>query len=484
MKLHRVGRLDQAEAGYRDCLRDGESEAAAPLAALLLQQQRYPEAAGLLEPLARATPDNAELATNLSVALRRSGRSAEALHAAQRACAVAPNSVSSWNAFGLAALDLARLEEALAAFEAGLRLAPAHRALALHRAHALRRLGRNERALPAYAQVVQSDPGLLDGWRGLASVQAALGQAEAALRSRERALTLAPHDREVALEHAVALLQAGQAAPAALRLEALLRADAGDAQAWAWLGRAQLRQADAAAARAAFAQAHARDAHDPVIAHFHSALSGVLPEGVESGYIRSLFDDFADRFEQTLVERLQYDTPARLARLLQLHDADAATTVLDLGCGTGLMAQQLARPGCVIDGVDLSSRMLEHARAKGVYRDLHAAELIVFLHASSAQWQLVVATDVFIYVGDLRPVFCAVAARLAPAGWFAFSIECSAGKATELLPATGRYRHAPVRTVHELRAAGFAEITRESVVLRLETGEPVAGELLLARRPG
>jgi predicted TPR repeat methyltransferase len=480
--LHRSGRFADAEAGYRHCLRGGERAAGAPLATLLLQQQRYGEAASLLAQLVDAAPDDAGLAVNLSVALRRSGQADAALRAAQRACALAPESVSAWNARGLAALELDQADEALDAFSSGLALAPGHPALTLHRAHALRRRGRNVDALPLYEQVVQRAPDLLDGWRGLANAQAALGRLDAALRSREHACRLAPNDREVALEHAVAVLQAGDAAAAAALLERLLHGGDADAQAWSWLGRAQIKLGDLPAARAAFAAARRRDAQDPVIAHYHAALNGELPQAVESAYIRNYFDNFADTFDTQLTQNLGYDTPERLARLLRRHGADAAASVLDLGCGTGLMAQALAQPGRAIDGVDLSPRMLDHARAKGLYRALHVAEIGAFLERSAAQWDLIVATDVLIYLPDPVALFAGVARHLADAGWFAFSIETSAGEQIELLPQTARYRQPPQRLVDELHAAGFVDVVREAVTLRREAGQPVAGELLLARK--
>ena len=167
---------------------------------------------------------------------------------------------------------------------------------------------------------------------------------------------------------------------------------------------------------------------------------------------------------------------------LRRHGAETASTVLDLGCGTGLMGQQLARSGRSIDGVDLSPRMLDHARAKEVYRDLHAGEVVEFMRRQSTQWQLVVAVDVVIYLRDLRPLFAAALPCVAPAGCFAFTIECSSDD-TELQPVTGRYRHAPARVVAELAEAGFVDIAHDAVVLRMESGQPVAGELLLARRP-
>lgn len=90
--------------------------------------------------------------------------------------------------------------------------------------------------------------------------------------------------------------------------------------------------------------------------------------------------------------------------------------------------------------------------------------------------------DVFVYVADLLPIFAAVRERLASGGGFAFSVECSSTERTELLPETGRYRHSPRHVADAFIAAGFEGIRREAVVLRMESGNPVSGELLLARR--
>jgi predicted TPR repeat methyltransferase/TolA-binding protein len=483
LSLQQAGRLQEAESGYRECLRDGDAQAAGPLATLLLQQGRDREAAELLEPIVRASPENGEMVVNLSMALRRLGRLDEALQHARRGSLLLPRAVPAWNALGVALLESGRLEEALAAFDSGLKAAPQHPALWLHRAMTLRRMGRNDEALPIFAQLVRAFPQMPEGWRGLADVQGALGQTDAALRSRQQARALAPHDADIAFEHATALLQGGHALEASRLLESLLKTRADHAQGWVWLGRAHLKLDNIPAARTAFERAKALDADDVMIAHFHAATSGTLPAGVETGYIRSLFDDFADGFEHTLVDLLSYDTPAQLARCLQRQGADVGDRVLDLGCGTGLMAVHLARPGRVIDGVDLSPRMLEHARAKGLYSELHTAELIEFLRAARADWDLIVATDVFIYLPDPGASFAPTLARLTPGGWFAFSVETSAGNDAELMPQTGRYRQASARIVRELSDAGFEDIAQESAVLRQESGKPVAGALFVARRP-
>ncbi|MFN7781265.1 MAG: tetratricopeptide repeat protein [Lysobacterales bacterium] len=483
LNLHRAGRLDEAEQAYRALLPAQPASAGRLLGVLLLQRERWAEAATVLVPLSKAEPRDAELAVNASLALRRSGQGEPALLAARCATAADPQRMSAWNALGLAALGLEAFEEALAAFERGLQLAPGHPALRLHRAQCLRRLGRLGEAGQAFYELVQADATLLEAWRGLATVNAAVGNHDLALECRARALALQPADPELRLEHAIAQLLHDQAEAAVRSIEALIADGAADAQAWAWLGRAQLKRGEREAARGAFLEAQQRDPEDQVVAHFLAALTGELPGEVESDYIRRLFDDFAGHFEQTLVGKLGYATPARLAAFIREQAGDDFASVLDLGCGTGLMAVELAAEGRVIDGVDLSTRMLDIARDKGLYRALYAAEVLEFLHASSERWDLIVAADVFVYIAELASVCAAAFERLPPGGVFAFSIERSASDATELPADTGRYRHAPQALRAQLAACGFIDIAERQVEIRLEKGEPVAGVLFLAKRP-
>jgi predicted TPR repeat methyltransferase len=484
LNLHRSGRLAEAEAAYRALLSGGDSQAARLLGVLLLQSQRFEDAADLLAPLSAQQPGDVELAVNASLALRRCGRLDEAREAAERAREADSSRVSVWNALGLAAQEAGDFGDALAAFEQGLQRAPGQPALRLHRAQCLRRLGRAAESAAEFSGLAQAQPDLIEAWRGLAAAQSNLGDTHGALASRARALALAPRDRECRLEHAVALLHAGQPAQAAVGIEAVLAEGDEDAEAWTWLGRARLKAGELDAARAAFEQAFVRDPNDPVIAHFHAATRGEVPGEVESDYIRSLFDDFAARFEQTLVGALEYATPRKLADFIHARVGDGFDSVLDLGCGTGLMAVELARPGRDIDGVDLSERMLDIARDKGLYRELHAAEVLEFLRGETRSWPLIVAADVFVYVGELKRVFEAVFDRLPPGGVFAFSIERASGETTELPARTARFRHAPAQLASMLADAGFIDIARDAVDLRLESGQPVAGELMLARRPG
>src|SRR5207248_233908 len=81
--------------------------------------------------------------------------------------------------------------------------------------------------------------------------------------------------------------------------------------------------------------------------------------------------------------------------------ADASLDVLDLGCGTGLCGALLRRWARTLVGVDLSPGMLEKARERGCYDRLEQGDLVAVMRTMPARsFDLIVATDVLIYIGD------------------------------------------------------------------------------------
>jgi predicted TPR repeat methyltransferase len=144
-----------------------------------------------------------------------------------------------------------------------------------------------------------------------------------------------------------------------------------------------------------------------------------------------------------------------------------------------------------LTGIDLSPRMLERARAKGLYDTLREAELPATLREHPACWPLVLAADVMCYFGALDDMFDAVRARLSPGGRFMFSVE-------ELLPnhdgsvpgngdwastRLGRYVHAADYVLRAADASGFRRVAVHREVLRYEAGGPVAGLIVVLERP-
>ena len=220
------------------------------------------------------------------------------------------------------------------------------------------------------------------------------------------------------------------------------------------------------------------------IGHMIAALSGEAgtPERAADGYVRSLFDATADSFDETLSNWLDYRAPDLVAEAVRAALGPGATTLatIDLGCGTGLAGPLLRGLTRRLEGVDLSPRMLEKARARG-YDALFEDEIGRFLSTRRGQYTLAVACDVFCYFGELAGAFRAVHDALKPGGVFAFTVERIAGEG-HALGASGRYAHSHAFVVSAAAAAGFAPVSEAEVRLRTELHRPVVGGCYVFRR--
>jgi predicted TPR repeat methyltransferase len=202
-------------------------------------------------------------------------------------------------------------------------------------------------------------------------------------------------------------------------------------------------------------------------------------------YVRRLFDQHAPDFDRALVERLDYRGPELLLAAVRPPQGERFRlgSVLDLGCGTGLGGAAF-RPYCDwLVGVDISSGMIEQARAKGLYNRLVVAELTEFLTGEAgAQHHLALAADVFVYCSDLAPIAAAVAGVLAPGGMFAFTVETQDEPGVKL-QGTLRYAHGAAHVQAALSAARLRLLQLTEVSTRNEKGAPVPGLLVIASAP-
>ncbi|MER8764320.1 class I SAM-dependent methyltransferase [Mesorhizobium sp. M0968] len=95
---------------------------------------------------------------------------------------------------------------------------------------------------------------------------------------------------------------------------------------------------------------------------------------------------------------------AAVVQMAYLPKERAATAILDVGCGTGLVGVELERLGFrLIDGFDLSEEMAEKARETRVYRNVRGdVDLSVPLSGYSASYDITVCCGVFT-LGHVQP---------------------------------------------------------------------------------
>ena len=132
--------------------------------------------------------------------------------------------------------------------------------------------------------------------------------------------------------------------------------------------------------------------------------------------------------------------------------------------------------------MDLSAGMLEQARALGVYDHLFAADAVEHLRAATEmRHDLVLAADVFIYVGDLEPLFGAVRAALVPGGMFCFTAEPAPVEDDFRLLPSLRYAHSEryLRSLAERH--GFDTVEIAAAPLREDQRVPLGGLYVLLR---
>ncbi|WP_132254663.1 class I SAM-dependent DNA methyltransferase [Methylobacterium segetis] len=290
--------------------------------------------------------------------------------------------------------------------------------------------------------------------------------------------------------YAEACLAEGDAAGAAEMAEQALDLAPRYAPAWLLLGRA--REAlhregggDAAlqGALRAYAAALDLDPEDRLGSRLRLAQLGIGDRlaAISPAYVRALFDGYAARFERHLVGELGYRGPEMLREALARIAGPERrfARVLDLGCGTGLMGAALAGRFEHLVGVDLSPEMLARAERRGLYHRLIAGDLTGCLaEAEAGSVDLVVAADVFIYLGDLRPVLGAIARVLAPSGLCAFTVQ-SHGGAGVAIGADGRYAHADAEVLEAASAAGLTTRLVEDAAIRRQNGRDVPGRLVV-----
>jgi predicted TPR repeat methyltransferase len=131
-------------------------------------------------------------------------------------------------------------------------------------------------------------------------------------------------------------------------------------------------------------------------------------------------------------------------------------------------------------GVDLSANMLEKARQREIYDGLFCCDLTQFLETQDKIFDVVVAADVFVYLGDLSSIFPAVRLSLSNGGLFCFSVEATAD-GDFLLRNTMRYAHS-IGYLQRLAAQHrfFVEMI-EPQIIRHDAGTKIDGYLAVLR---
>ena len=344
---------------------------------------------------------------------------------------------------GVVNFEARQLKEALADFEAA-------RALAPQRASVLGNLGITQFHLGLWPEAVLSlqqalavEADYLEARAFLGLSHEACGHWAEAAMQLEQALPQIDIGPAAWLALGRSLGMLGRLHEALPALDRALAAKSDMAEAWSVRGNVlrDLERLDEAAE--CFARAIQHGADPELHAYYLAAARGEHLPAPPRHFVENLFDEYSVDFDEHLVEWLDYRGHERLLQPL-LENGRRYREVLDLGCGTGLCGEFLAPHADAIDGIDLSSAMLAKARSRGVYRSLAHGDIAEQLTRLQTSYDLVIAADVFIYVGALEAVFAGVRRILQPGACFAFTLErCAPEETKETKEADQGYRLLP-----------------------------------------
>ncbi|MYM21762.1 tetratricopeptide repeat protein [Duganella sp. FT135W] len=481
VELHQQGRLEPAQALYRQVLElnPRQFDALHLLGVIARQQGDFGAA---IELIGRALAvDNAQAAAhcNLGVALLDAGRADEALASHERALALNPSYPLAWSNRGNALRRLVRPADALDSYQRALQFKPDYAEAHCNRAIVLQDMGRYLDALGAAEDALNIKDHYADAWLARGNALHYLRYLPEAVESFDRAIHLRPDWAEAYSAQGASLFKLGEFGAALDSYDQALKHRPDYALAHYHRGNAlralDRREEAIAAYRAALAHG---DNPETIAFALASVGEGETPAALPNDYVRSLFDQYANHFDQHLTEVLDYKTPAVLDALLRHVAPSSDLKTVDLGCGTGLCAPYLRAYSQRLHGVDLSQQMLDKAAERNLYDELACADLTGYLAGREGAYDLAVAADVFVYIGDLAPVFRAVHAALRPGGRFCFSVEAG-DDADYVLRPSNRYAHTPDYLQRLAAATGFTVLASQAIEARQENGSPIAGHALL-----
>jgi predicted TPR repeat methyltransferase len=460
--LKELGRLEDAETSYNKAIatKPDYAEAHSNLGATLKALGRLEDAEASYNKAIAIKPAYADAHYNLGNTLKELGRLEDAVASYNKAIAIKPEYAEANYNLGITLKELGRLEDAETSYNKAIAIKPEHAGAHSNLGITLNELGRLEDAVASYNRAIAIKPDYAEAHSNLGTTLKALGRLEDAEASYNKAIAIKP-------EYAEAHSNLGTTLKALGRLE--------DAEA---------SYTKAIAIKPEYAEE---------LSHAIASLKGLNPVRATDAYVSSLFDGYAKKFESSLVGELNYKTPTIIANFLRplIPSVNPKLDVLDLGCGTGLAGEALIDLAKTLVGIDLSKEMLKIAEAKNIYSRLIQDEIHHALsQEQSNSFDIIVSSDVFVYIGDIKAIFDQVYKVLKVGGFFAYSAEAlfpdNNGAAGALLNyklnPNGRYSHSSKYLLGLIDAKKFILHVLGEAQIRLEKGRPVMGYVVIMQK--
>lgn len=351
-----------------------------------------------------------------------------------------PNSFFIWNILGASHKSLGKIDDAEIAFRKVVELKPNYPDGYSNLGVILQEKGMLDDAILAFNKALSLKPDYAEAYFNKGIALKYKGKLKEAIEAHNKAIAIKPDYAEAYSVKGIALQEQGEFAEATLAFRKAIAIKPDYAEAHMNLGVCLKKQNAINEAIEVFEKVIALDSNHGTALHLLATLKGEVTRTAPRAYVENLFDDYANKFEDSLLNALKYNISEFSEVALQEEVSNSFGSVLDLGCGTGLLGIQIRSFSKRLVGVDLSSSMLDQAKKKNIYDDLIHIDLTDYLMSKDLDFDYFFAADVFVYVGDLSKVFELIKYRNKGHGKLVFSTEHREhGKF--VLEKTGRYSH-------------------------------------------
>ena len=311
-------------------------------------------------------------------------------------------------------------------------------------------------------------------WRVLGAAYGQIGKTDEALKANKKALELNPKDAVALSNLGVNFKDLNRYEEATAALTESIALSPNYEKSYFNLGLVMQSQGKEKLARENFAKAASLNPNFAEAKHMVASLDGEIINFAPREYVESMFDGYAQNFEQSLVGELKYESPRILANIIRDYEKNSLGHILDLGCGTGLVGEEIKLSCNRLVGVDVSNQMLKKAEQKSLYDELFHQDITAFLASNSLEFNYFIMADVLVYIGDLSQIFELIKKRNQTGGTFVFTTE-DTNKANFFLEKSGRFSHSKKYIESLCKEFGYQIKHYEIRPLRLEFGKFISG---------
>ena len=389
-----------------------------------------------------------------------------------------PNSVVLYNIHGTVNARLEQFDVAIDSYQKAIKIKPKYADAYNNLGNVLRDKGDLEGAIESFRQAIKIKPDYAVYYNNLGLAKREKGDVKGAIDSYQRVISIKPDYADAYNNMGNALRDKGDLKGAIDSFQQAIKMQSNYAEAHNNMGNALRDMGDLRGAINSYKQTLKIDPDKASASHMLNALTGKTSDHPPREYVTKLFDEHAREFDHILVNKLEYNIPKIIRKIMTKQNFDLFDSVLDLGCGTGLMGVELRQYAKNIEGIDLSKFMIEQAKKKNVYNKISQFDLIEYLSKENLDFDLFVSTDVFIYVGELSKVFQLIKSRNKRNGKLIFSTEHTEKKGF-FLEKSGRYSHSKEYIMGLCKKFDYKLLNFKKTRLRKEKSDFLLGGLYI-----